>query len=74
MRKRIHVNQHAIKANRLDGGSRPVVSVKTYKWHKFGMSVEILGPSKAVYQPSKPMKCGARVWIETNAEVKIKEK
>ena len=33
--------------------------------------VEILGESKVVYSPDKPLSCGARVWIETNAEVKI---
>jgi hypothetical protein len=25
-----------------------------------------------VYRPDKPLSCGARVWIETDAEIKIK--
>ena len=37
----------------------------------YGHKVEILGPSKVVYSPDKPLSCGARVWIETEAEVKI---
>ena len=39
-----------------------------YLW---SLEVEILGESKVVYSPDKPLSCGARVWIETNAEVKI---
>ena len=73
MIKRIHVNQHAIKRNLVDGGYRPVITVKTYKDNTYGHRVEIQGPSSIVY-PEKPMKCGARVWIETEAPVKIFEK
>ena len=38
---------------------------------KKGHEVEVLGPSKIVYRPDKPMSCGERVWIETEAEVNI---
>jgi len=31
--------------------------------------VQILGESKVVYSPDKPLSCGAKVWIETDAEV-----
>jgi len=31
MTTRIHVNQHVIKANRRNGESKPVLTVKTYK-------------------------------------------
>jgi hypothetical protein len=33
--------------------------------------VEIKGPSKLVYSPDKPLSCGARVWVETEAEVEV---
>jgi len=30
-----------------------------------------LGPAKVIYSPDKPLSCGAKVWIETESEVKI---
>ena len=69
--KRIHVNQHHIRANKKDGGNRPVLSVKTSKENLKGHEVTINGPSRVIYQPEKPLSCGARVWIETTAEVQI---
>lgn len=70
MLKKIHVNQHHIIANRKDGGSRPPITIKTYKSNTYAYNVEILGPSKLVYRPDKPLSCGARLWIETRAEVR----
>ena len=71
MLKRIHVNQHEIRANRKDGGNRPVLTVKTYKSNTYGHTVTIDGPSQVVYSPQKPLSCGAQVWIETNSEVTV---
>ena len=73
MLKRIHVNQHNIRANNQDNGNRPVMSVKTYKGNQVGCRVTIFGPSEVVYSPEKPLSCGARVWIETRAPVQIDE-
>jgi hypothetical protein len=73
MKKRIHVNQHHIKANALDGGNRPVFTVKDYRRNRKGNRVVINGPSELVYQPDKPLACGARAWIETAAEVDVHE-
>ena len=70
-KKYIHVNQHVIRANKKHGTNEPVITVKTYKTNTYGHEVEILGDSKVVYSPDKPLSCGARVWIETDAEVKI---
>ena len=72
MKKRIHVNQHNIKANRKDGGNRPVITCKTYKDNQYGHEVEIHGDSTVIYRPEKPLPCGAHVWIETDAEVTIR--
>jgi len=71
MLKRIHINQHEIRKNRKDGGTRPVITVKTYKSNDYASGVDILGPCRVVYSPDKPLPCGATVWIETNAEVKV---
>lgn len=62
---------HKIRANKKHGTKEPVITVKTYKSNTYGHEVEILGESKVVYSPDKPLSCGARVWIETDAEVKI---
>ena len=51
--------------------NKPVITVKTSKSNDYGHEVAILGPSKVIYSPDKPLSCGARVWIETEAEVKI---
>ena len=71
MKKRIHVNQHNIRANVKDNGKRPVITVKTYKTNQYGHEVVIHGESKVVYRPDKPLSCGAKVWIETDADVEI---
>ena len=71
MKKRIHINMHKIRANKKHGAKEPVITVKTSKTNTYGHEVEILGESKVVYSPDKPLSCGARVWIETDAEVKI---
>ena len=68
MRTRIHVNQHNVRAN-TKGANLPVLTVKTYKDNTTCNEVIIHGPSRVVYSPDKPLSCGARVWIETQAEV-----
>ena len=72
MKKRIHVNQHKIRANKKHGTNEPVITVKTYKSNDYAHEVNILGESKVVYSPDKPLSCGARVWTETDAEVTLK--
>jgi hypothetical protein len=72
MKTLIHVNQHVIKANAKNGTNDPVLTVKTYKSNTYAHEVEINGKSKIVYSGDKPLSCGARVWIETEAEVIVK--
>lgn len=68
--KRIHVDQHRIKANVKDGTDLPVLTVQAkggpYKAHE----VIADGPTRIVYAPHDPLSCGARCWIETTAEVR----
>lgn len=71
MKKRIHVNQHNIRANGKDNGDRPVITVKTYKDNRYCNQVEILGESKVLYRPDKPLSCGAKVWVETDSDVRL---
>ena len=76
MKTIIHVNQHNIKYNNKynliwTGDKKPVLTVKTYKSNSYANEVNIQGPSRVIYSPDKPLKCGARVWIETESEVTI---
>ena len=69
MKKIIHINQHVIKSNSKTGEREPVITVKTYKDNNSAHEVYVDGPCKIVYSPDKPLSCGAKVWIETQAEV-----
>lgn len=76
MKTIIHVNQKKIRAN-IKGEDNPVLTVKTYKDNIYTNEVAILDKdgnevAKVIYSPNKPLSCGARVWIETQNEVKIK--
>ena len=70
MKTRIHVNQHNIRAN-TKGADLPVLTVKTYKENTKCNEVVVHGPSRVVYSPDDPLSCGARVWVETEAEVEV---
>jgi hypothetical protein len=68
MKKRIHINQHVIRHNlKNPDDMRPPVTIKQRGANIKCYEVMIDGPSKLVYSPDKPLSCGARVWIETNA-------
>lgn len=71
MKTIIHVNQHAIRRNIKAEVKEPVLTVKTYKSNTYAHEVAIKGESRLVYSPDKPLSCGARVWLETEAEVEI---
>jgi hypothetical protein len=70
--KRIHVNQHVIRSNLKTGSEDPVMTIKTSKGNVIAHSVEVMGPSRVVYSPDKPLACGARLWIETTEEVRYR--
>ena len=78
--KYIHVNQGNIKGNlktRRTGRNQelqPVITIKEGRTNVYCNAVAILGPSKVIYGHDKPLlSCGARVVIETNAEIEILE-
>lgn len=71
MRTIVHVNQHHVRSNATKGTDLPVLTVKTYRSNRYAYEVEIKGPSRLVYSPDKPLSCGARVWVETEAEVEV---
>ena len=71
MKTIVHVNQHKIRA-----GERDVLTVKTYKSNDYASEADIVVDGKVVakivYRPDKPLSCGAKVWIETEGEVRLK--
>ncbi len=69
MKTIIHVNQHILRANLKQGTQEPILTVRTWKGSRRAHEVAILGPSRIVYSPHKPLSCGARVWLETTAKV-----
>lgn len=69
MKKRIHVNQHIIRSNAKKGENNPPLTIKTSKQNHKAHKAEVMGPSVVVYSPDKPLSCGAKVWIETDAPV-----
>lgn len=71
MKKVIHINQHVIRSNKKNNEDKPVITVKTYKSNEYAKSVKINGPAVVRYSPDKPLSCGARCWVETEAEVEI---
>lgn len=76
MKRILHINQHRIKANAKNGTKEPVITCKTYKSNEYAHEAIIYGQdgkiaAKVVYSPDKPLNCGARVWIETQGEVKL---
>ena len=71
MKKYIHINQHVIRSNSKSGDRDPVITVKTYKTNDYGHETIVNGPCKIVYSPDKPLSCGAKVWIETEAGVTV---
>ena len=69
--KIIHINRNIIQKNAKRGEQEPVVRVEENGVVKYCMEVDIKGPSRMVYRPNKPRPCGAKLWIETDAEVEM---
>jgi len=68
--KRIHVNSNTIKSNAKHGTNKPALTIRNgQKVETYAHEVIIEGASRVVYRPDKPLSCGAKVWIETEANV-----
>lgn len=62
--KRLHVDKHVIAAK----GDKPI-TIQTSVVPIKCKEARILEPSTFVYSPDKPLSCGAKLWVETTAEV-----
>jgi hypothetical protein len=66
--KRLHVDRRVIAQNRNSGRNDPAITIQTSKGAFKAHEVRVSGPSRFV-QSQKPLSCGARLWVETNAEI-----
>lgn len=69
--KRIHVNQHIIRKNVKTIQDAPGITVQWKGKSYVGRDVVIKGASQLIQRMQQPLACGARIWIETTAEVDI---
>ena len=70
--KRIHINRANLIHNQKTGESRPVYSIKHKGRTHVAHAINVQGPSWFP-NPSitKPLACGARVWMWTRARVDL---
>ena len=69
--KIIHINRNIIQRNSKRDEQEPVCRVEENSIVTYCMEVDIKGPSRMVYRPDKPRPCGAKLWIETNADIEL---
>jgi hypothetical protein len=69
--KIIHINRNIIQANAKHKKQDPVCRVEENGVVTYCMEVDIKGPSRMVYSPDKPRSCGAKLWIETDADIEM---
>ena len=67
----IHINRNIIQQNTKHDREEPVCRVEKDGKVRYCMEVEIKGPSHMIYSPKKPRPCGAKLWIETYADVEL---
>lgn len=68
--KRIHVNQHNIRANKKAGNQDlPVYTIKNRGGVLTATRVDVLGSSQLVYTPDDPLSCGAHCWVESTSDI-----
>ena len=67
----IHINRNIIQQNNKHGRDEPVCRVEQDGKIRYCMEIQINGPSHMIYNPKKPRPCGAKLWIETFADVKL---
>ena len=74
--KRIHVNRHTLASNKKHGVSDPAIGVEESGCEKrYGSRIDILYEgvvvASVIHRENRPLKCGARCWIETRLDICI---
>jgi hypothetical protein len=70
----IHVRQDRLQKNRKHGTDTPVVTIRSGNRLTYCHEATIKGICKVVYQPDRPLSCGATLWIELEPTTKVKSK
>jgi hypothetical protein len=60
----VHVNKPRIDSNRKNRTLQPVITIRQGSRKTYCHQAEIQGSCRIVYQPNRPLSCGAVVWIE----------
>ena len=72
--KRIHINRHTMTRNWKENAYKEAIGVEYYEAGKkqktYAHDVLVAGPTRII-QSQKPLSCGAKCWIETNAKVEL---
>lgn len=72
--KRIHINRHTMTRNWKEDTFKEAIGVEYYEAGKkkkaYAHDVRVDGPTRVI-QSHKPLSCGAKCWIETNADVEL---
>jgi hypothetical protein len=61
---RIYINRHIVAANQKTGDRNAPITIMRRGRRVSATEVEMIGTCRVVYSPDKPLKSGARVWIE----------
>lgn len=69
--KIIHINRNIIQQNAKRGETNPICRIEENGKVQYCMEIIINGPSRMVYRPDKPRPCGAKLWIETDADCEL---
>lgn len=68
----ITVCKNTVLSNKKRGENKPPIRIASGKYDKSprrAHSVQIIGDSRVVYSPDKPLPWGARAWIECEATI-----
>jgi hypothetical protein len=68
---RIHINRQKLSRNRKYKENNPVLVVDRGKKRQYCHQLEIIGPCRLVYQPDRPLACGATLWIEVEPHIDV---
>jgi len=68
---RVHVNQFVIRRNKMHGENAPPLRIIRKGKSEPAFEVNLIGHARVIYSPDKPLKCGARVWIEADDAVSL---
>lgn len=68
--KRLHVDQGILRHAQTTGCDLAALTIQTSKGSIKAREVQILGPSTLVQSLTKPLSCGARVYIETRSAIR----